>query len=129
MELIERGEQESLLRFDEGRKFITYMVAGKRQRYTDPEEQVRAEIYLRLIFDYDYEAKRIELERIVPRRTPSDLADIVVFSDDKHKSPWIVVECKKQEISDAEFMQAVEQGFGNANSLSAPYLIVTSGLN
>ena len=25
-------------------------------------------------------------------------------------------------------MQAVEQGFGNANSLSAPYLIVTSGL-
>lgn len=128
MELIERGESAGLIRFDDERKFLTYVAAGKRQRYTDPEEQVRVEIYLRLIFDYDYDAKRIELERVVPRRTPSDLADIVVFSDDRHKTPWIVVECKKQEISDAEFMQAVEQGFGNANSLSAPYLVVTSGL-
>lgn len=128
MELIERGEKAGLIRFDDGRKTITYIAAGKRQRYTDPEEQVRAETYLQLIFDYGYEAKRIELERIVPRRTPSDLADIVVFSDDKHKTPWIVVECKRQEISDAEFMQAIEQGFGNANSLAAPYLIVTSGL-
>lgn len=128
MELIERGESAGLIRFDDEHKFLTYVAAGKRQRYTDPEEQVRVEIYLRLILDYDYDAKRIELERVVPRRTPSDLADIVVFSDDRHKTPWIVVECKKQEISDAEFMQAVEQGFGNANSLSAPYLIVTSGL-
>lgn len=128
MELIERGENEGLIRFDDERKFITYLIAGKRHRYTDPEEQVRAETYLKLIFDYSYNAKRIELERVVPRRTPSDLADIVIFSDDKHKIPWIVVECKKQEISDAEFMQAIEQGFGNANSLSAPYLIVTSGL-
>ncbi len=92
MELIKRGEQAGLIRFDDERKFITYTAAGKRQRYTDPEEQVRAGIYLQLIFDYGYEAKRIEIERVVPRRTPSDLADIVVFSDDRHKEPWIVVE-------------------------------------
>lgn len=128
MELIERSLEEGLIQFDSERKFITYPLAGKRQRYSDPEEHVRAETYLQLIVDYGYDARRIEIERNVPRRTPNDFADIVVFNDDKHKEPWIVVECKRQEISDAEFVQAIEQGFGNANSLKAHYLIVTSGL-
>jgi len=43
---MERGEREVLMRFDDECKFISYLVAGKWQRYTDPEGQVRAEIYL-----------------------------------------------------------------------------------
>jgi hypothetical protein len=73
MELLEQGEKAGLVRLDGERKVITYVAAGKRQRYTDPEEQVRAEAYLQLIFDYGYEAKlrqfllRLNLQRATSR--------------------------------------------------------------
>lgn len=126
--LIKQGIAENLISFNEDKTKITYKQQQKTYNYKDPEEQVRAEIYLQLIIEYGYLAKRIQLEYIVPRRTPSDLADIVVFEDDLCKTPFIVVECKKQNISEAEFIQAIEQGFGNANSLSACYLWVTTEL-
>ncbi len=62
----------------------------------------------------------------MPRRTPNDLADIVVYTDDTLTTAYIVVECKKETVSDAEYKQAIEQGFGNANSLKASFLWVTS---
>ena len=37
------------------------------------------------------------------------------------------VECKKDGISDSEFSQAIEQAFGNANSLRVPYAAVVAG--
>lgn len=128
MSLIDKGIEQGHISFDEDQKYITYVAPGKRYRYADPEEQVRAESFLSLIFEYGYNPERISLEFTVPRRTPSDLADIVVFEDDDKKTPYIVVECKKQRISEAEFGQAIEQGFGNAVSLNAPYMLVTSGL-
>ena len=63
----------------------------------------------------------------VPRRTPFDLADIVVFQDDEKKNPFIVIECKKDAISEAEFKQAIEQVFGNCHSLSGHYAVVVAG--
>ena len=128
MNLIERGISEKLIKINDDRKSVTYVRLNKKYRYTDPEEHVRVETYLQLIFNYGYEPSLIDIEVVVPRRTPSDLADIVVFREEKQKEPWIVVECKRQEISDAEFNQSIEQGFGNANSLSSYYLMVTSGL-
>lgn len=123
---INDGIEQNLISFNEDNSRITYIHQGKTYNYKDPEEQVRVEIFLQLILDYGYKNSRIQLEVIVPRRTPSDLADIVVFSDDTYKTPHIVVECKRKNISEAEFTQAIEQGFGNANSLSAPYLWVTN---
>lgn len=128
MSLISKGIHKEYIKFEEDNKYITYIQTGKRYRYTDPEEQVRAEVFLSLIFEYGYKPKRIGLEVIVPRRTPSDLADIVIFEDDDKKTPYIVVECKKQKISEAEFNQAIEQGFGNAVSLGAKFMLVTSGI-
>ncbi len=128
MDLIERGVAENLIKINDELKSVTYVPINKKYRYTNPEEQVRVETYLQLIYNYGYEPDRIDIEVVVPRRTPSDLADIVVFRDEKQKEPWIIVECKRQEISDAEFTQAIEQGFGNANSLGSYYLMVTSGL-
>lgn len=127
MNILTEGITKGYIEFDADQKNITYLHPNKKYRYTNPEEHVRAITYLQLIFNYEYDPKRIDLEVTVPRRTPSDWADIVVFADDAHKTPHIVVECKKQDISDAEFLQAVEQGFGNANSLRARYLWVTSG--
>jgi type I restriction-modification system DNA methylase subunit/restriction endonuclease S subunit len=55
-------------------------------------------------------------------------ADIIVYNDDGHKSPHIVVECKKQEVSELEFTQAVEQGFSYAVAEGAKYVWITSGI-
>jgi type I restriction enzyme M protein len=127
MELIQQGITQGLISISEDEKNITYLHQNKKYRYSDPEEQVRAEIYCSLVINYDYPAKRIDFEVRVPRRTPNDLADIVVYENDELTKPYIVVECKKPDISEAEFTQAIEQGFGNANSIKAQYLWVTEG--
>ena len=67
------------------------------------------------------------MEVTVPRRTPSDFADIVIFRDDAKMKPYIVIECKKDGISEAEFKQAIEQTFGNCNSLRGNYAAVIAG--
>jgi type I restriction enzyme M protein len=51
----------------------------------------------------------------------------VVYEDDEKKKPYIVVECKKDGISQAEIKQAIEQAFGNANSLRSKYTILAAG--
>ena len=92
---------------------ITYVAVNHTERYADPEEQVRAEFWAELIYRYGYEPARIGVEVVVPDRTPSDRADLVVFRDDERKKPYAVIECKKDGITDAEFNQAVEQACGN----------------
>jgi type I restriction enzyme M protein len=102
-------------------KRITYTYQGKSYKFSDPEELVRAEYYVELIEKYQYRQSRIDFEIVVPRRTPSDIADIVIYEDDEKLKPFIVIECKRDGISDSEFEQAIEQAFGNANSIRSPF--------
>lgn len=105
----------------------SYTQIGKSYKANDPEELVRIAFYTELIEHYHYPKERIDLEVIVPRRKPEDKADIVTYEDDEKKKPYIVAECKKDGISKAELNQAIEQVFGNANSLRAKYAIVVAG--
>ena len=126
-DFLDIGEQKGYIQLlNEGTR-IHYVAPDKKYRFTDPEEQVRAKFYVELIEHFQYFENRIDLEVRVPRRTPSDLADIVVFSDDGKKDPFIVIECKKDGISEAEFEQAIEQAFGNCNSLGGHYAVVVAG--
>lgn len=109
---------------------ITYITSGNHiENYNDPEEQVRAEFWAELIYQYEYPASRIKIEVSVPDRVPTDRADIVVFSDDECKRPYAIVECKKDGVTDAEFAQAIEQGVGNATwvKLRADYVVIIAG--
>ena len=126
-DFIHIGEQKGYIELLNEKTTIRYVVPNKTYRFTDPEEQVRARFYVELIELFQYSQNRIALEVRVPRRTPSDRADIVVFQDDEKKNPFIVVECKKDETSEAEFEQAIEQAFGNCNSLSGHYAVVVAG--
>ena len=94
------GEQKGYIELLNEGTTIHYTAPDKKYKFTDPEEQVRAKFYVELIELFQYSENRIDLEVRVPRRTPSDLADIVVFSDDGKKDPFIVVECKKEGISE-----------------------------
>ncbi|OPY70781.1 MAG: putative type I restriction enzymeP M protein [Syntrophorhabdus sp. PtaU1.Bin002] len=128
---LDRAMKEDYLRIDQSGKFekIVYVAAGKSQRWSDPEEKVRAEFYTELIYRYGYAPERIGVEFTVPDRSPNDYADLIIFSDDDQKRPFAVIECKKESISDAEFNQAVEQAWGNGNAYKfrAAYIGVVAG--
>lgn len=129
LENVKRGLAKKLLTLSEDETKITYSCARKfTANFKDPEEKVRAAYFVELVEDYSYDKERIDFEVLIPRRTPEDRADIVVYEDDELKSPFLVIECKKDGISDAEFKQAIEQVFGNANSLRAKYACTVAGI-
>lgn len=114
---------------EETKRRITYIAINHTERFTYPEEQVRAEYWAELIFRYGYEPARIGVEVTVPDRTPKDAADLVVFHDDALKCPFAVIECKRDGVTDAEFVQAVEQACGNGTwaKFRAQYVGVVAG--
>jgi len=119
---------------DRGVEYVRYVAVDRRERWSDPEEKVRAEYYAELIHRYGYSPKRIGVEVTVPDRSPNDFADLVVFHDDERKRPFAVVECKAESyggkpIAAAIFNQAVEQAWGNGNAhkFRAAYVGVVAG--
>ncbi|WP_017452723.1 type I restriction enzyme HsdR N-terminal domain-containing protein [Herbaspirillum rubrisubalbicans] len=116
-DLIRQGLAKNLIALDGEQKNITYVRQNKRLRFSDSEEKVRANAYLSLVFDYGYSADQIDIEVTVEHRVPTIFADIVVYADRSLKKPVIVVECKREEASQGELDQAVEQGFGYLKEL------------
>jgi len=127
-ELLEQGIQKNLIAFDADQKNISYIKQNKRLRYSDSEEQVRARAYVSLVLEYGYQPEQIDIEVAVEHRLPNIYSDIVVYADKELKKPLIVVECKREEASQGELDQAVEQGFGYANSIDADFIWMTSGI-
>lgn len=125
---IQRGVEAKIISFNEDKSRITYHCSRDfTTSFKNPEEKVRAYYLTELVINKRYLKERIDFEVIVPRRKPEDKADIVIYEDDELKKPYLVVECKKDGITDAEFKQAIEQAFGNANSLRAKFASVIAG--
>ena len=124
------GIEKGLISFNEDKSRITYIYLKKERNYNNPEEKVQAESYLKLIFDYHYPVNRIRMFVSVTRGSDIREADIVVYRDEMCLEPFIVVECKRQDISEAEFLQAIEQAYSYAYFLpcDVKYVWVTSGI-
>jgi len=99
----------------------------KSYDWTDPEEWVRARTIAFLVVSRGYPANRMRTEVTVPRRTPSDSADIVVYEDDRCTVPYLVVETKAEGQTKAGRRQGIEQLFGNANSMRCPFGLYDEG--
>ena len=127
---IKIGVEQGLISFDKEMSRITYTFQNKPRNYNNPEEKVQAETFLRLILDYKYPVNRIK--QFVPVTMGSEVkeADIVIYEDDMCMSPHILVECKRQEVSEAEYQQAIEQAYSYAFALPCDikYVWVTSGI-
>lgn len=126
MENVRRGIDGGIINLSDDKSRITYFC--KREYSTtfkNPEEKVRASYFVELVLDKKYPKENIDIEVKVERRIPDDRADIVIY--DEEGKEYLVVECKKDGITDAEFKQAIEQAFGNANSKRAKYAIVVAG--
>ena len=124
------GIEKGLISFNDDMSRITYVFQKKERNYNNPEEKVQAETFLRLIIDYNYPVNRIK--QFVPVTMGREVkeADIIVYKDDMCLEPYILVECKKQEVSEAEFQQAINQAFGYAYATAGElkYVWVTSSI-
>jgi len=128
MDLIAEGIRKNLVRFEDERKYIVYVHQGKRRNYTNPEESVQAEAFLRLVLIYKYPVKRIRLFVPVQMGVAQKEADIAVYKDDALEAPLIIAECKKESVSELEFAQAADQAVSYAVAEGAQYVWVTSKL-
>ncbi|MBE6339512.1 MAG: restriction endonuclease subunit M [Bacteroidales bacterium] len=129
-EIIKKGIEKKLVSFNDDLSRITYIYQNKSRNYLDPEEQVEAESFLKLVLVYNYPQNRIKLFEKVTMGASTKEADIIVYDDDMCLNPSIIVECKKQEVSEAEFAQAIEQAASYAYALSGTvkYIWTTSGI-
>ena len=128
MNLIQEGIKRGLISISEDEKTIKYIHQNKSRNFINPEEKVQAEAFVLLFIQSNYKPQRIEM--FVPLRMGVETkeADIVVYNDDECTEPHILVECKKADISDLEFEQAIKQAYSYAYAMpnDVKYVWVTS---
>jgi len=129
MNLIEEGIKKGIIKFDEENKFVTYVNQNKKRNYTNPEERVQVETFCSLVLQYNYPVERVINFVSVKMGVETKEADIVVYNDDSLQEPHILIECKKEDISEQEFSQAIEQAYSYAYALpnDVKYVWVTKG--
>ena len=127
---IQAGIDKGIIELSSDCSRINYVILNKSRSFTDPEEKVQAETYISLVITYGYPIARIDMFVKVQMGSETKEADIIVYADDAKKQPLIIVECKKNEISEAEFKKAVDQAYSYAYALAGTvkYLYITSGL-
>lgn len=128
MDLIAEGQKKGLIRLEDGGKYVVYLHQQKRRNYENPEEKVQASAFLSLTLLYKYPPHRIRQFVSVQMGSETKEADIIVYSDDAQKSPLIIVECKKPNVTELEFKRAVDQAFSYAVAEGGKYVWVTSGI-
>ncbi len=135
MDLLQQGIEKGHIKFDtkniEDARQITYIHQNKKRNFKKPEERVQAETFLKLILYYNYPVDRIRIFQAVKTFSSTGEADIIVYHDDACTKPYIIVECKKENVTEAEFEQAIEQAGSYAYALSGTtkYIWVTTGVN
>jgi type I restriction enzyme M protein len=126
MNLIDTGIEKGLIRFDEDKNFITYIHQNKKRNYNNPEEKVQAETFLTLVLIYGYPVNRIKQFLSVQMGSETKEADILLYSDDDCHETYILVECKKEDLTDQQFNIAVDQAYSYAVAEGAKYVWTTS---
>ena len=86
------GINSGLVRLHDDDKHIEYITEKKSRNYGNPEEQVQAETYCRLILQYGYLKQRVKNFVSVTMGADKKEADIVVYNDDACLQPHILVE-------------------------------------
>lgn len=126
-EIINQALEQNYISF-EGDFIIYHTQKISKQNYKNPEEQVRAEVFAKLLLQKEYPIEHIGIEIPVKRGSENKSqkrADIIVYSDNSHKKAYIVIELKKQDQRDLR--EAKEQALSYANFLRADYAQATNG--
>lgn len=127
--IIQKALAKGIISFDSEQKYITYTHQNKKRSFQNPEEKVQAETFCKLILQYGYPEKCIQQFVSVKMGVSDKEADIVVYNDEECTKPYIIAECKSEDISELEFQEAVKQAFSYAHALAgtSKYVWVTKG--
>lgn len=128
--IIIEGQKKGLIKISNDVSTITYLNQNISRNYNNPEERVQAETFCELVLKYNYPVENIRLYVKVTVGSDVKEADIIVYNDSTCKRPHIIVECKKEEITEQEFKQAVRQAYAYtfATAGTVKYIWVTSGI-
>ena len=129
-EIISEGLRKNLIRLSDDQSTITYICQDISRNYNNPEEKIQAETFCELVLKYNYPVEQIRQYVKVTVGSAVKEADIIVYNDSECRKPHIIVECKRAEISEMEFRQAVRQAYAYAYATagSVKYIWVTSGI-
>lgn len=98
--LVQKGIEKGLIQVTENSIFYTHQNFSREWTY--PEEKVRAEAYLMLVFNYGYNAENIVFEvKAKQGSSGKTSADIVIFEENSNKSKgFLVIEVKAEGSKD-----------------------------
>jgi hypothetical protein len=108
--LIKSGEEKGYISISRDGSKIIYLAQKYTDNFLDPEEQVRAELYIDLIEKYKYKPDKIELEKYRKIGHPHKKTDIkidIVIYDENH-NPFILFELKSPEEYDKYFESSIK---------------------
>jgi len=126
MNFLQKAQSEGIIFIDENHKEVFYKALNLKLPL-NPEERVRSQVYAELIYKYRYPIERIVFEHPVKMGSSYKRVDILVFGDNARQKPFLLVECKKESISQQTFQEAIEQAFSYDNHPYTSYIWVTSG--
>jgi hypothetical protein len=115
-------EPDFRIKKEEGKDFI-FDTLRKKWLILTPEEWVRQNFISYLIREKKYPASLIAIEKEIRLGDMKKRFDILVY--DKEHRPWMMIECKGQEIALDE--KVLEQVLRYNISLPVEYLIITNG--
>lgn len=109
--LVKSGEEKGYFSISRDGSKITYLAQGYTDNFLDPEEQVRAELYVDLIEKYKYKPDKniLELEKYRkighPHKKTDIKMDIVVY--DENHNPFMLFELKSRDDYDKEYFKSI----------------------
>ncbi len=108
--LVKLGEEKGYILISHDGFKITYLAQGYTDNFLDPEEQVRAELYVDLIEKYNYRPDKIELEKYRkighPHKRTDIKMDIVVYNE--NHNPFMLFELKPRDDYERYFESSIK---------------------
>ena len=106
----------------ENEKDLIFCVIRKRWYNITPEEWVRQNFLLYLIYVLNYPASLIAVEKQLQISEVKKRFDIVVY---KNFLPYLIVECKEMNVPLTE--STLRQVLNYNATIQAPYMVITNG--
>lgn len=127
---LKTGIAKGIIELSDDGSIINYVYLKRSRNFINTYETVLAETYVSLIETYNYPIQRIDMS-VQGEKGLSYEFDIVVYHDDDHQSPFIIVECKRKNLSEHILKESIERFFKSVYSsfsTSVNYCLFTNGV-
>ncbi len=126
----EQAQAAGHIKIEEDR--ILYVHQGKKYNFSDPEEKVRCQAYLELIYEYGYTPQDIDFEvRAKQGGSGKTSADIVIYyPNEVPKKAFLVIEVKEGNTKTKEDeVRKQARSYARSEEINTPYFAYKIGDN